>query len=424
MNCIKSMTIKGFWGSRDLTLDFQNDINFIIGVNGSGKTTLINILAAALNADFQNLDRLPFSKIKINLSEIHGNKRPIIEIEKTYKKNTPFSGILYSIRDKSSDEPKKYSLDDLEEKLAYRSYPPRYLRELLQRSTTGLMEHLRRLVNVSWVSIHRSQTVVPVREDRDYESSVDKKLDELSIEFIRYFSILSKSGTLETDSFQKKIFLSLVPEESDQQLFIAAKDLNLDDERKALIDIFTQFEADVKSLEPKVVKYFNILKEAIQRLTSGTGVTPEELIALLSIWRIHSVVQEWNKLKKRQVEINEPKETFLKIINSMFQRKELRINEKNELIAVTQSEKRLSLTQLSSGEKQLLIILGEALLQNNSPWIYVADEPELSLHIAWQDKIITNLRKINPNSQIIFATHSPDIVSTYQSKVINMEELL
>jgi energy-coupling factor transporter ATP-binding protein EcfA2 len=84
----------------------------------------------------------------------------------------------------------------------------------------------------------------------------------------------------------------------------------------------------------------------------------------------------------------------------------------------------LPLKELSSGEKQLLIILGEAVLQGNTPWLYIADEPELSLHVDWQEKLIRSLRGLNPNAQIIFATHSPDIVSTYGENVFDMEKIL
>ena len=77
-----------------------------------------------------------------------------------------------------------------------------------------------------------------------------------------------------------------------------------------------------------------------------------------------------------------------------------------------------------SGEKQLLIILGEALLQRSAPWVYIADEPELSLHVTWQESLVRNLKKVNPNAQIVFATHSPDIVSTYEDCVFDMEKIL
>jgi predicted ATPase len=79
---------------------------------------------------------------------------------------------------------------------------------------------------------------------------------------------------------------------------------------------------------------------------------------------------------------------------------------------------------LSSGEKQLLILFAEGLLQQNHEWIYIADEPELSLHVDWQTQLVDDLRSINPHAQILFATHSPDIVSSYSSQVFDMQKVL
>ncbi|GAB02145.1 hypothetical protein ACT4_025_01070 [Acinetobacter sp. NBRC 100985] len=82
------------------------------------------------------------------------------------------------------------------------------------------------------------------------------------------------------------------------------------------------------------------------------------------------------------------------------------------------------MNELSSGEKQLLIILGQALLQEQKQTIYIADEPELSLHLKWQTSLTNAITTLNPKAQIIFATHSPDIVAAQQNKVIRMENIL
>ena len=65
---------------------------------------------------------------------------------------------------------------------------------------------------------------------------------------------------------------------------------------------------------------------------------------------------------------------------------------------------------LSSGEKQLLVILLTALVQDNSPGTLFMDEPEISLHIEWQQRLISLIRSLNPNVQIILCTHSPAII--------------
>ena len=84
----------------------------------------------------------------------------------------------------------------------------------------------------------------------------------------------------------------------------------------------------------------------------------------------------------------------------------------------------VDLRSLSSGEKQLLILLLRTLLQKNKKGVYITDEPELSLHINWQEKLIDALKKINSNIQLILATHSPDIVSKFNNNIIQMEDIL
>nr|WP_279388858.1 AAA family ATPase [Shewanella fodinae] len=80
--------------------------------------------------------------------------------------------------------------------------------------------------------------------------------------------------------------------------------------------------------------------------------------------------------------------------------------------------------KLSSGEKQLIILIIEALLQKQEEHIYLADEPELSLHISWQRNIIPAVKNINPNAQIIVATHAPEVAAKYKDSIIDMESMI
>jgi predicted ATPase len=72
----------------------------------------------------------------------------------------------------------------------------------------------------------------------------------------------------------------------------------------------------------------------------------------------------------------------------------------------------------------LLILFIEALLQRKQPYIFMADEPELSLHISWQRNIVSAIRSINPNAQIIVATHSPEIAGKFRDRIVDMEDIL
>lgn len=98
------------------------------------------------------------------------------------------------------------------------------------------------------------------------------------------------------------------------------------------------------------------------------------------------------------------------IINSLFSTtgKTIRINERNEIV-FDKGETVLTIEQLSSGEKQMLILLFTVFLMKQKSSVLLLDEPEISLHMAWQDKLIENLLAINPNCQIFLTTHSPNI---------------
>ena len=70
----------------------------------------------------------------------------------------------------------------------------------------------------------------------------------------------------------------------------------------------------------------------------------------------------------------------------------------------------ISCYKLSSGEKQMLIILLSVLVQNHRPYVLFMDEPEVSLHIEWQQRLIGLVRDLNPQAQIILTTHSPAVI--------------
>ena len=50
------------------------------------------------------------------------------------------------------------------------------------------------------------------------------------------------------------------------------------------------------------------------------------------------------------------------------------------------------------------------LLQNNQPYVLLMDEPEASLHVEWQQRLVGIIRNMNPNVQIILTTHSPALI--------------
>jgi predicted ATPase len=426
MNFLDTVIVEGFWGERKLEFNLNDDINFIIGINGSGKTTAVNLIVAALTADFQKLDRLEFSKVQIKLKSEKSRKKPSVTIFKRVSSDLPFSSIEYEIKSSASEKANKFSLDDFEEQMMIRRYPRHLLeREIYRKHGHSIASVLGDLVNVSWLSVNRASVEIKSHDDDRFESTVDKKLKELSNRLVRYFSTLGKQGAQLLEDFQKTVFLSMLYRKGSKPLFSTAKSIDLDDEKKALEGIFSQFKVTQRDFNSRLDAHFDALKKAKNKLSSNKSMdlNTTDISVLIGTERIDYIVEEWNKLLKSRVKIFEPRDTYLNIINDMMQRKHFSINDQNELQITTQSGKNLPIHRLSSGEKQLLIVLGEALLQEKKSWVYIADEPELSLHVRWQESLVANLRAINPNAQIVFATHSPDVVSHFGNNVFDMEKM-
>ncbi len=81
--------------------------------------------------------------------------------------------------------------------------------------------------------------------------------------------------------------------------------------------------------------------------------------------------------------------------------------------------------QLSSGEKQILIILTTVLIQGGRKSIMIMDEPEISLHFDWQRRLIEDVRSLNPHLQLILATHSPAVVMNgWTDRVTEISDLV
>lgn len=79
--------------------------------------------------------------------------------------------------------------------------------------------------------------------------------------------------------------------------------------------------------------------------------------------------------------------------------------------------------KLSTGEKQLLLVLLKAFNSEEKPFIMFLDEADLGMHIEWKEKLIKTLRSINPNMQILFDTHAPSVIKGWFDNVKEMDEI-
>jgi len=109
-------------------------------------------------------------------------------------------------------------------------------------------------------------------------------------------------------------------------------------------------------------------------------------------------------------QLSQRKTRFQDIVDELFQDTGKKIVRTENEIRFTQIGEVLMPYQLSSGEKQMLAILLTVLVEDDQPYVLFMDEPEVSLHIEWQKRLIDLCLELNPHVQIILTTHSPAVV--------------
>ena len=146
----------------------------------------------------------------------------------------------------------------------------------------------------------------------------------------------------------------------------------------------------------------DLVKELTERINSNSSITKAELD-----------------------KINERKNLFISLVNECFAETGKTLsNDSTKLVFLKDNAIGIYPKELSSGEKQLLIILLTVLLERGEEYILMLDEPEISMHISWQYKLIDMILQLNPNVQIVLTTHSPMIFSDgWGDKAIHMEDI-
>ena len=124
--------------------------------------------------------------------------------------------------------------------------------------------------------------------------------------------------------------------------------------------------------------------------------------------RIIAELQQGNAEAAQQLSLR--KKRFQDIVDDLFSETGKKIVRTENEIRFTQIGEILVPYQLSSGEKQMLAILLTVLVEDDKPFVLFMDEPEVSLHIEWQKRLIDLCIELNPNVQIILTTHSPAVV--------------
>ena len=164
--------------------------------------------------------------------------------------------------------------------------------------------------------------------------------------------------------------------------------MNSDSISKINVDLVTELDWQLFQLQRKYLDYqVNIGNRIIETLQSG----------------------ETDAAEKAQ-RISQPKKRFQDILDDLFTETGKKIIRSENEIKFSSLGEVLAPYQLSSGEKQILVILLTVLVEDNEHYVLFMDEPEVSLHIEWQKRLIDLILELNPNVQIILTTHSPAVI--------------
>jgi predicted ATP-dependent endonuclease of OLD family len=411
---IKKIFIEGFWQKLKVNLDLNDNVNIIIGRNGTGKTTFMNLLHSALTVDTDGLIENEFKFMEIKLS--YKNQQKTIKIEKIFNKNDElYYDFIYTISRKS------YHIRTVQ--FNKNRFSPSMKKRLLEQSNE-IKHILEEYISLSSLSVYRlrsnDEIEINYRHTNKIISPVDYRLNQLENDLTKYQLELSKKAREISSNLQKEVLSSILYSKNKKNVELnIPKDFNKKVEKARLTSAYKRLGVFDSEIKRNIEIHIDSVDEAVKKLFDNEDDV--DYTALEAYFKTQSIIDMSLDADGKVNDVFCSITLFLEILKEFIIDKDFSI-EIGGLKVFNKFKELIPIDKLSSGEKQLLILFIETLLQKSEPYIYLTDEPELSLHIDWQRRIIPAIKKLNPSSQIIAATHSPEVASKYKNFIIDMED--
>ena len=450
------MTIKKLHKVYNYDIKFNQDITILYGENGSGKTTILSILETVLTAKIWKLFDIKFEQITLQGKDDQDNTDYSIDISRSIDKENG----LYLELEISENGKKKSdrifqttinSLDVFEENIIeerddiFVVYP--------------ILSDIRRAFNELYLPINRIPSNISTEKVRLNPFRKNNLLDNINIDnaLQHAVSLIEKENRIiesrknrYNQEFKNEILSSSLDINTDQldnllqnELIIDVDKINnLNNKYLKMLDDLDVPDEHKQKINSFLNNYKQKLPSVMESLRLGIKSSNDEvpfdivitfLFEASEIVRMKKVLPIAEKLEKRLSDISGRINNFTNIVNSFFEDS----MEKKELIfdnfgapyfRIKGRSGKIHFKYLSSGEKQIVIFFANLVLTNrfsrNKKFkdVFIADEPEISLHMLWQLKLIPNILKSRKNIQIILATHSPEIVGEYENKMFELKK--
>lgn len=442
---IDKLVIKGLYGYIDKTINFNEDLTLLVGINGSGKTSILNIINWVLRPSIPNLCVTEFKSIQLFF------QFKSVKYEVLCKHNkSSFTYTLMTEKEKynplivrittppseiKNDDGTKLSLiqqysqlyPDQKEKKTWdliATFPnPTVIgldRNLYAEESEKIFieENLRGRI-VKKGSIQGLSPLDRVKEivNREYRKKKNSILN-LTSNLKNHLMLSTFAGSITIESFTSGIRHKL----NINQIEGAEKRVN---------DYFQNFEKKALSSDEQktITNYFSQLKEITFQYQNNSTDEKVKLLYGLNASQFVKVNKLLKEFEKFELDTNKALEqitTYTNTLNFFLKdsaKKLLFKEDTAELSFHTLDKNGNIITEfkdikfLSSGEQQILILFSYIAFNSQDGKLFIIDEPELSLHIKWQEDFLNQLENITPKgTQLILATHSPILANKKREK--------
>jgi energy-coupling factor transporter ATP-binding protein EcfA2 len=440
------LTAADVHGYLPIDVEFFPDLTFLIGLNGSGKTTALRLLMGLLTPAVDELARIEFSEARVDL-DVNSETVTIKATREAERLTLIVSGVDEQLTlDASALE---LLLLDQRRRDEARATP--VVRMMLQHS---VFARIRAISTPMFLGLERR--LYP--EDRFAEPGPDTAR---RVAMRRHYWEESELPTGAVGAGLADVVMLV----RDTMSEIRAKQEKLDKELRETLLLsalhfkpsdFTKFEVPNKAaitkykakqadfqraanllrlplaeVQQPLQEFFDKMSDLTGELAPRTEVrsqkrkpakaTEREGLALMTwlinksqVDRILENLDQFETYAAKREALHEPIDRLLDLLNKFLAQsnKRLEITDTDRLTVRLPDGRVRSINALSSGERQLCVMLGHLALnpQLSGSGVFIVDEPELSLHLAWQEMFVRSVRAANTDVQLIFATHSPAII--------------